>query len=286
MATACGLVTLGLLAAAVVTTGCFDMRYEYPTEASPVQVGSDADWSHLCSGGAHSCAVRENGTLWCWGRNFMGELGVGDDEVRAAPEQVGEHADWQTVQCGSRITCGIREDGSLWCWGFNEQRTVAPNTPEDDEEFGPELVPVQIGEQDDWTSVDAGTDYSCGTREGGTLWCWGNNYDGQLGVGDDEWRTDPTRVGAEEGWSSVRTARGHSCGIREDATLWCWGREHQGRLGIDSEAPGSVKSPQQVEGDDWDQVAPGSHHTCGLRDEGTLWCWGTGEYGTLGDEAD
>src|SRR6478609_365846 len=80
-----------------------------------------------------------------------------------------------------------------------------------------------------WQVVSTGFSHTCGIRTDATLWCWGDNEYGQLGLGDQKDRWVPRRVGT--GWVDV-TAGGHSCGIRTDATLWCWGYNGSGQLGL------------------------------------------------------
>ncbi len=87
---------------------------------APVQVGTGSNWSSVNTGDAHTCAVRTDGTLWCWGFNRLAQLGIGSsDWYRTAPAQVGTGTTWSGVAAGFAHICAICTDGSLWCWGDN-----------------------------------------------------------------------------------------------------------------------------------------------------------------------
>src|SRR5690606_10233558 len=88
-----------------------------PTSAA----GGTAVWRDVALGSNSTCGVRVDGTLWCWGTNTRGQVGVGDITQRLSPTQVGTAADWQRVSAGTEFACGIRAGGSLWCWGYNHR---------------------------------------------------------------------------------------------------------------------------------------------------------------------
>jgi alpha-tubulin suppressor-like RCC1 family protein len=91
-----------------------------PTQ-TPVQMGSDTAWSVLAVGREHSCGIKTDSTLWCWGGNANGELGLSAADVAShGPTQVGS-ATWTAVAGGGGYTCGIQTTGTLWCWGDNSQ---------------------------------------------------------------------------------------------------------------------------------------------------------------------
>jgi alpha-tubulin suppressor-like RCC1 family protein len=81
-------------------------------------MGSSTAWGRISSGAHHTCAIQA-GELWCWGYNFYGSLGLGDEVDRDAPAHVGSAATWATVDAGGDHTCAVRTNGDLWCWGSN-----------------------------------------------------------------------------------------------------------------------------------------------------------------------
>ncbi len=193
----------------------------------PTRVGSSSGWRGVGAGGSHTCAIKTDGTLWCWGTNHYGQLGDGTIKVRLKPIKVGSAKSWSTVRAGGSHTCATRTDGTLWCWGYNDKYQIGVSSPV------VAFVPVQVGAAKDWTLVSAGSGgHTCGIRGGGTLWCWGVNYLGAAGQPTTTQEVkQPTRVGTSAGWSGVVTGRYHSCATRTDGTLWCWGANPQGQLG-------------------------------------------------------
>ncbi|MCO5324026.1 MAG: hypothetical protein M9946_05510 [Nocardioidaceae bacterium] len=143
--------------------------------------------------------------------------------------------------------------------------------------------PVRVGSDSDWSSVSAGTNYACGVRAGGQLWCWGDNFYAQLGDGTTADRLAPTRIGAAADWSAIATSSTHTCGLRSGGQAWCWGSNSNGELGdgtnIDRQVPVQVGSAS-----DWSTVSSGYGHSCGVRTGSTTaWCWGRNNHGQLGD---
>lgn len=213
----------------------------------PTPVDDSTTWAGVTAGGFHSCGVKSDGSLWCWGMNESGELGLGDAADRDTPTQVGCTdgrctTGWTTVGAGSFHTCAIRGAGELWCWGGgqNGQLGVGTNATEDI------ALPrrVELGE---WRSVVAGTSHSCGLQSDGSLWCWGRNDRGQLGLGDTQTRLEPATVRAPglTAWLRVAAGREHTCAIASDRSLWCWGENAAGQLG-QGHADAPVTRPARV----------------------------------------
>lgn len=221
------------------------------------------------TGDYHSCAVRTDGTLWCWGENSYGQLGTGDTTDRSTPTRVGSLTTWASVETGADHTCAIRTDRTLWCWGYNSFGQVGIGNRTD------QLTPAQVGTSAGWASVATSGFHTCALRTDGTLWCWGDNYYGQSGVGADAGATvtTPAQVGTAT-WASVGGGIRHTCAIRTDRTLWCWGANYYGQVGIGNEI--NQPTPVRVGTDTWASVSPGwYYHTCAIRIDGTLWCWGS-----------
>jgi alpha-tubulin suppressor-like RCC1 family protein len=240
----------------------------------PVQVGDATDWRQISAGGHHTCGVRDDGTLWCWGRGIERQLGIGTTMQRNTPTRVGSGSNWAWVATGAWHTCAVRIDGSLWCWGQGAEGRLGLGDVTDRE------VPVRVGEMNTWARVTAGFAHSCGLMADGTLWCWGRG--GQLGLDDLAFRTEPEQVGEEEDWQMVAAGGAHGCGLREAGTLWCWGGTAFGQLGIqdrvgDQYRPVPVAHPQSMR-----KVSAYLEHSCGIATDGSLWCWGANWTGQLG----
>lgn len=239
----------------------------------PTRIGAASTWREVSVGESHGCATRLDSTLWCWGADVSASIPDGAvSTLRPSPHQIGAATDWGAISVGVDLGCGLR-GVDLWCWGYR----AGNGGP------GPEQAPVQVAPGASWTSVSANSSgHACATRADGTLWCWGENSDGQLGVGDTSARLVPSQVGAAANWVRVGVGRWHSCATRTDGTLWCWGRNASGQLGLGTtSAP--ISSPTQVgAATSWAVPQGGGAHTCATRTNGTLWCWGSNPRGQLG----
>jgi len=250
--------------------------------ASPASAATPL-WIHISAGQRFSCGIREGNTLWCWGAGDTGELGNGSNANETRPHQITfPTAGWTSVTAGYNHGCAIRAGGDLWCWGDNRFGALGIG-PTNAEVSTPRQVtrPAAGG----WASVGAGLDDTCAIRADTTLWCWGEDYDGQLGVNriTEIFRPRPVTTPAADGWARVAVGPDHTCAVRTDATLWCWGDDWAGQLGQNSTSDGHL--PEQVSSpatDGWASVSAGAAHTCAVRTDGTLWCWGWNLFGQLG----
>ncbi len=194
-----------------------------------------APWAHIAAGGDHTCGIRGDGTLWCWGDNTYGQLGLGSHIGQDLPRQVTSPArgGWARIVADFEDTCAIRTDGTLWCWGDNGFGELGIGNDTSQDRPTQVTTPAPRG----WASITTSDDHTCATRTGGTLWCWGVNEYGQLGIGNHTIRTGHAGQHPGSGWLGQRhRRRNHTCATRTDATLWCWGENDHGQLGIGSHA--------------------------------------------------
>lgn len=226
-------------------------------------------------GGDTSCTVRSDGTMYCWGDNVDGQLGIGSRTNQLKPTRMGSATNWATASTGGTHTCGVRRGGSLWCWGLNNYGQVGDHTRTT------RLRPVQVGTFTTWASVSTNIFSTCAITRAGGLWCWGKNDEGQLGNGSDSTRLGPARVSGPSGWSSVSVGAFHTCATRTDTSLWCWGSNTFAQLG-NGASSGRVLTPAQVL-DGVAQVGTGAMNSCALLSAGSLRCWGANTSGQVGD---
>ena len=153
-----------------------------------------ASWAHIAAGEYYDCGIRTDATLWCWGSNDSGQLGIGGATGQDLPRQVTTPAagGWASITAGSYHTCATRTDGTLWCWGNNDSGQLGIGSESETGQDLPQQVttPAPGG----WTSVTAGGFHTCATRTGGTLWCWGWGASGQLGIGNGNDQDLPQQV--------------------------------------------------------------------------------------------
>jgi alpha-tubulin suppressor-like RCC1 family protein len=254
--------------------------------SSPVSVvGGFTDWTQV-SAGRHSAGVRSNGSLWTWGNGTNGALGNNGTTNQSSPVTVaGGFTDWTQVSCASAPwTVARRSNGTLWAWGFNSNGQLGDNT-----QISKSSPVSVVGGFTDWTQASAGYDHCLGVRSNGTVWAWGSNSLGA--VGDNTFtarRTSPFAVvGGFTDWTSVSAGQRFSVARRSGGSLWGWGA---GGLTGDGTSS-SRRSPVAVAGGftDWNNFPAGEGGTgnsTGLtRSNGTIWTWGFGSNGMLGDGA-
>ncbi len=235
-----------------------------------------ADWSRVSVGAQHVCAIKTNGTLWCWGANNTGQLGVGDTTGRKLATQVGTDSDWAQVAAGS-FTCATKTTGSLWCWGPNgtAYRLGQPG------DTAQKNSPVRVGTDTDWSKPAVGGTHACAIKTTNALYCWGENTVGQIGVGDTTTRQSPTLVASGSQWTSVDVGSVQSCGVRTAGTLWCWGSNANNDLGTGT---GNVNVPTQVGvATTWTSVTAEFGGGCARRSNNDLYCWGRNDVGQIGN---
>ena len=232
-------------------------------------------WMAVSAGISYSLGIQADGSLWAWGWNAYGQLGLGDNSNRNVPTQVGIHRDWIAVTAGDYHSLGIRSDGSLWAWGWNAYGQLGLGDSSN------RNVPTQVGIHRNWIAVTVGDNHSLGIRSNGSLWAWGRNSWGQLGLGDSNDSHAPTQVGSDN-WMTVAPGFGHSLGIRSNGSLWAWGWNADGQLGLGDTNDNHALT--QVGSDNWITVASGFGHSLGIRADGSLWAWGNNGWGQLGLE--
>jgi alpha-tubulin suppressor-like RCC1 family protein len=251
---------------------------------TPTRVGSFNDWLQVAAGEASTCAVRAPGVVYCWGDNSSAQLGLGDTEPRREPAALPLPALVREVACGGESCCAIDRDAQLWCWGDNLE-----GKPGLGDRYGAQDVTTparaRVSEGAGFRALAVGQGHVCAIAEDGGLWCWGRNTNAQLGIGLEPGQTRaPGRVGDADDWDAIAVSQHHSCGVREDGTLWCWGENAFFEVGAPDPAL-VVAEPRQVGSDrDWAAAALGWFHTCALKRDGRLFCWGRAIEGQLGRE--
>ena len=244
---------------------------------SPTLIGADTDWETVAGGAVHIQALKRDGSLWGWGYNLGGQLGIGRETVEPVPIQTGTETDWKSVATGDYHTVAIKTNGTLWAWGDNYVGVLGNGT-----NTGRVLVPTQIGTDNHWQYLCAGSYTNFAIKDDGSLWGWGANSSGQLGDGTHTPRHVPTRIGTANAWKMVSTYSNHTVALKNDGTLWAWGSNGSGRLGIGSAGDDQV-NPVEVGTDHWKTISAGDTHTLGIKADGTLWAWGDNYGYQLGD---
>jgi alpha-tubulin suppressor-like RCC1 family protein len=238
-------------------------------KSSPVQtVCGGTDWKQVASGGNHTAAIKNNGTLWMWGRNADGEGGdygqLGDNTTvdKSSPVQtICGGTDWKSVSCGEKFTAAIKNNGTLWTWGENNNGQLGDETSDN------KSSPVQtIAGGTDWKQISCGDNHMIAIKNNGTCWTWGNNGSGQLGDETTDDKSSPIQtVTYGTDWKQVDGGQYNSAAIKNDGTCWVWGYGENGELGDGTDV--SKSSPVQTVMSDtnWLYVSSGYVNTFGIR---------------------
>ncbi len=250
------------------------------------QVGVSTNWKEVRAAARNAYALRADGTIWVWGDNLYAQLGQGfasSSQHLTTPIQIGSSSAWTSVSSGSGYFAGaIDTSGRLWMWGDNfwGQTSQATTTT-------PITTPTQVGSNTTWRQVSMGFGQTVALRTDGTMWSWGDNAKGQLGNGTiGNPIITPTQIGTDTDWVDVTTGTYHSVAIKSNGTMWAWGDDDFGQLGHGGATTTPNPTPTQIGTDtDWVDVESITSLTLALKENGTLWGWGTNASGQLGQGA-
>jgi len=254
----------------------------------------------ISAGGAHSLALRHDGTVWAWGRGSFGRLGNDDTDNQSSPVQVKVSGveDYLTgvkaISAGGDHSLALKHDGTVWAWGANDSGKLGDGSTENQQ------TPVQVrgsgdlGYLSNIVAISAGHNHSLALDEDGSLWAWGGNDSGKLGDGSTEDQLTPVKVKGAGGSGNLSDIEAisagdtHSVALKHDGSIWAWGDGSYGGLGyggrIDQETPVQVQGPGDKEYfSDTASISAGQTYTMALKNNGNVWGWGNNEYGQVGD---
>lgn len=247
------------------------------------------------SGAEHTCAL-SNGTVFCWGSNSYGQLGVGLSDDWPVPRAVAANAGFlnttvTSIAVGFDHTCAV-ESAKVYCWGTNGDGQLGDGT-RDDSNLAHKVLDVDgVFSNADVTSIGAGAGHTCAVAAG-SAYCWGYNGDG--GLGDDTAATSlvPVKVAANGDVfanievTQVVAGEGATCALK-GGSVYCWGYDHYGQLGWDGDGDSSIPilvldNPDAAfVNTNVTRITGGESHFCALRG-GVAFCWGDNGDGQLGD---
>lgn len=242
-----------------------------------IEVLPKSHWEKISCGNYHTLAIKDDGTLWAWGKNQYGQLGNGNKQDQSTPIQIGADNDWDEINTGYHFSIAKKKDGTLWSWGSNLFGQLGFGDHTD------RLVPKKISNMV-WTKFTTGNVHCVAIRNDGSLWAWGNNINGQLGDGTTNESVAPKMISSNRDWTSISSEGLHTLAIKADGTLWAWGNNYNGVLGIDTTVT-MTKSPIQVGNEsNWHFINTSESNSAAIKKDGTLWMWGSNEFGQLGDK--
>ena len=252
----------------------------------------------VAAGMLHTCAVKSDGTVYCWGAGGQGQLGINSTEDdRDQGVQVkgvggsGYLGDIIQVTAGDHHTCAVKDNGAVFCWGKGENGRLGHNKTSGSKS----KVPVRVVTSSDGVfnnvkQISAGGRHTCALKNSGEIFCWGHADRGQMATSSTG--APKNRISfdsSDDDNVQVSAGHEHTCAVKEDGSLWCWGESHSGKIGNGefSEDDHIITNPHQVEAytgrtlDGIVQVSAGEEHTCALHYTGVAYCWGLKDDGRL-----
>lgn len=260
-----------------------------PARRADAASGVFAGATAISAGPFHACAVRVDGTVWCWGENGNGQLGTGNTTDSNVPVRVSGVNDAIAVTAGGSDTgasnghtCMLRRSGGVLCWGDNISGQLGDGTTSDSP------TPIKISGNHTFKQISAGRLHTCGVKFSGEALCWGANNVGQLGIGNVVTpQLDPVAMTGALASNVVEVSTGsfHTCGRTAAGTVHCTGSDGSGQLG-DGAGTSTTSTPVQV------TLSPlpsalitGGSHSCALVVTGEMRCWGSDTQGQIGNGA-
>lgn len=229
------------------------------------------------SGGMFVVALKNDGTLWSWGYNAGGQLGLGTRVPQENPTQLSLIDNVMAVDTGIFHTLALKKDGTLWAWGYNDKGQLGLGHRRY------ETIPEQVYGLSKVTSIFAGYKTSFAIQEDGSVWAWGNNNRGQLGIGNTEDQGRPKLIRMFDGVRITKIVPGNGFAFALDSSgqVWAWGTGDSGELGISQ--VDYLEEPQRVNGlNDISNLYTRFKHVVAIRRNGTTWTWGRNQEGQLG----
>ena len=250
---------------------------------TPVPVAGLTNVRAIAAGNEHTCALHQDSTASCWGKNDFGQVGdgtAGAQAFRPTAARVPGLTGVVALAAGGYTSCALMQGGGVRCWGLNSFGQVGDGTLGSGQNRSTPTAVVGLANA---TAISVGSSHTCAVRATGTVACWGLNGFGQLGDGTSENRASPTALSGQVTVAAVSAGGGHTCVIGSGRAR-CVGANNSGQLGaglpVGSSPLVDVAQLTTVE-----SLAAGSAHTCAVLRDRTVHCWGAGGEGQLGNGA-
>lgn len=227
----------------------------------------------IAAGQSQALALRSDGSVWAWGTNLFGEMGISNVTSSSFPLPVPGVSNVVNISAGWQHSVAAETNGTAWAWGTNGsgQLGIGNNNSSP--------VPVPVSGITNAVMVAGGGLHSLALLANGQIMAWGGNGQGQLGNGTFTSTTLPVLVTGLTNIVKVVAGGYHSVALAANGVVWCWGYGSYGEIG--NGHTGNVSTPVAVLSNVVD-IAAGGYHTVALMTNGTMWVWGQNTYGQLG----
>jgi alpha-tubulin suppressor-like RCC1 family protein len=267
-----------------------------PCSASPVAVTGGHQFTKIAAGRYHTCGVKSNGEVWCWGLNSVGQLGAASQSFSSnVPLKVSGTQTFVSVSVGDFHTCALASDAGVYCWGNNNTDVLGTTTTESCGTITCSRSPIRSAGTTTFLGVAAGAAHTCALDSNSAALCWGYNVLGEIGSTTYATSTSsPVTVPGGKTYTSIVAGYRFSCGLDTAQALYCWGYGDDGELGtlaVSSCIYGSASylcSATPIAAgtsEKFTQIAAGTAFGCGLASTSNVLCWGYGRDGEIGNGA-
>jgi len=237
----------------------------------------------VSAGDGYSLALDSNGYVWAWGKNDVGQIGDTTTTARNTPVRVSRLSKMIQIAAGKDFGLAVKNDGTVWGWGSNAHGQLGVAVADDALYF---TSPIQVssGSLTDIQKITVGNDYSLALKSDGTVWAWGANNQGQLGVGNTIDSITPLPVALPGGTVITElAARNHSLALQNNGSIWAWGKNDMGQLGDDTTTQRN-EPVKVVDIGDARGIAVTDTWSLALRNDDSVWGWGDNDSGQLLDK--
>ena len=258
-----------------------------PSATTTIAPPSTVIRSDIAAGVGHTCLLKSDGTIWCWGSNLHGQLGngvTGWGAYSTSPIEVAGITDAVAIDAGWEHSCAVHAAGGISCWGDDSRGELG-----DGEKVEYMTTPVRVSGITDALDVATGHWHTCALHTTGEVSCWGSNHDGQLGNGQmgshQSNSAVPVSVEGITDATAIDAGGEHSCAVHISGEVSCWGDNWKGEIG-NGRRGANLDSPIPVTAlgfIDAVAVSTGTSHTCALHATGKVSCWGDNEFGQIGN---
>jgi alpha-tubulin suppressor-like RCC1 family protein len=233
----------------------------------------------VAAGDGHSLALKSDGTVWAWGGNQSGQLGDGTTVNRSAPVQIPGLANIVQVVAGARHSAALDKNGAVWVWGSNEFGQLGGGAA-----IANSSTPIALtglGTTSSVSKLVSGRQFLLALKVDGTVWAWGDNHAGQLGVGTTSTVTLPQLNPTLSGIKALAAGSDHAVALDGNGTVWVWGANDSGQLGNGTNVASATPVSLGLTG--VQAVAAGYDQVVVINSAGALEAWGLNTFGQLGN---
>lgn len=252
-------------------------RVDFDVADSPLTVSGIGDAVAVSAGFNHTCVLRRDTTVACWGVR----LNNGSDSDSPVPIAIAGLSEVTAIAAGPAHTCAVKQSGNVYCWGANDRGQLGNGATE------PSFVPVEVSGLSDIVAIDSGdpgsgqSSSSCAVHRSGKVSCWGSNASGLLGNGLTSDSATPVEVVGLSDARAISIGSSFTCALGTAGEVSCWGENLYG-LG-DGQTTQSATPVDVVGLPKMRTVSAGGGHICAVGEDDSLWCWGANTNGQLGD---